>query len=307
MNFLFLFLDGMGLGDDDVESNPLASVPMPNLQTILGGRRLVKGEAPFESERAHVVALDPNLGVEGLPQSATGQATLVTGKNVPQIVGEHYGPKPNKVVAAVIEEANLFKTLIARGYRAALLNAYPARYFEAIGSGRRLYSAIPLALTSAGIPLKTAEDLNRGEAFSVDFTNQGWRDQLGYKDAPLRTPEEAGRRLGEVADSYDLAFFEFWISDYAGHHQDHDGARRILETLDGVLGGLLEIWDEEQGLILITSDHGNMEDLSTRRHTSNDVPAVVIGARPLREKFIAGLTNLSHVTPAILQFYPEKG
>jgi bisphosphoglycerate-independent phosphoglycerate mutase (AlkP superfamily) len=67
---------------------------------------------------------------------------------------------------------------------------------------------------------------------------------------------------------------------------------------------MFETWDTEQGLILITSDHGNMEDLSTRHHTTNPVPGLVIGSRSLREKFCVGLRNISQITPAILQFYP---
>jgi 2,3-bisphosphoglycerate-independent phosphoglycerate mutase len=306
MKFLFLFVDGVGLGDDDPKNNPLAEVAMPHLEALLGERRLLAKNMPLESERARVLSLDANLGVDGLPQSATGQASLLTGKNVPALAGEHYGPKPNKKVAAIIQEGNLFKTLSERGYRAALLNAYPERYFEAIESGKRLYSAIPLAVTSAGLALKTAEDLMAGEAFSVDFTGQAWRERLGYKEAPLMSSAEAGRKLAALSRSYDLAFFEFWVSDYVGHHQDHKRARGLLENFDEVLGGLLAAWEDEEGLILITSDHGNMEDLSTRRHTLNPVPGLVVGAKELRERFCEGLSDISQVTPAILQFYPKQ-
>jgi hypothetical protein len=306
MRFLFLFMDGIGFGENDAEMNPFVAAKTPTLDKLLNGMRMVKGVAPLESERATLLALDANLGVSGLPQSATGQASLLTGKNVPELVGEHYGPKPNPAVAAVVREDNLFIQLARRGYRAALLNAYPPRYFEAVASGRRLYSAIPLAVTSAGIPLKTAKDYYAGEAFSVDFTGEGWRKQLGYKDAPLMNAEEAGRHLAAVAQSYDLAFFEFWPSDYAGHHQDRQGAIDLLQQIDAVLGGLLAEWNDDNGLILITSDHGNMEDLSQRHHTSNPVPALVIGAKTLRDPFCANLKDIIGVTPAILQFYPSK-
>lgn len=99
---------------------------------------------------------------------------------------------------------------------------------------------------------------------------------------------------------YDFAFFEYWLSDYAGHSQDMDAAQELLETLDQVLGGLLESWNDNQGLILITSDHGNLEDLTTRRHTANPVPALLIGDRKLRSEFVNGLNDLRGVTPAIL-------
>jgi len=306
MRFLFLFMDGIGFGENDPEFNPLAAANMPNLQKVLNSKRLLRGIAPLETERATLLALDAGLGVEGLPQSATGQAALVTGKNVPQLIGEHYGPKPNKEIATIVQSDNLFIQLRRRGYTAALLNAYPKSYFESIESGRRLYSAIPLAVTSAGIPLMTAEDFYAGAAFSVDFTGEGWRSQLGYKDAPQMDAEQAGRKLAEIASLCDFAFFEFWPSDYVGHHQDRENAIDILEKFDAVLGGLLSAWKDDEGLILITSDHGNMEDLNSRHHTINPVPALVIGAKVLRDKFCRDLKNLSDVTPAILQFYPAK-
>lgn len=306
MDFLFLFMDGIGLGEGDPETNPFVAARMPNLQTLLGGKRLVKGVALLETERATLLELDASLGMPGLPQSATGQAALVTGKNVPQLVGEHYGPKPNKAVAEVVRQDNLFIQLTQRGYKACLLNAYPQRYFEAIASGHRLYSAIPLAVTSAGIALKTADDLKAGEAFSVDFTGHGWREQLGYKDTPLQEEKAAGRRLAAVTSTYDLAFFEFWPSDFVGHHQDMKGAVRLLESFDAVLGGLLAAWEDEKGLIFITSDHGNMENLTTRHHTLNKVPGLVIGSKELRRRFCEGLKDIVGVTPAILMFYPNK-
>ena len=306
MHFLFLFMDGVGFGQNDPQTNPFAAANMPHLRALLNDQALAEGIAPLQSERATLLSLDANLGVEGLPQSATGQAALLTGKNVSELIGEHYGPKPTRQIADLIKQDNLFIQLQRRGYRAALLNAYPQRYFDGIDSGKRLLSAIPQAVVSAGIPLKTAEDFFAGEAFSVDFTGQGWREQLGYTEAPVMDPAAAGGKLAAVAAGYDLAFFEFWPSDYAGHHQDWDGAMRLLENFDRVLGGLLQAWDDENGLILITSDHGNLEDLGTRHHTSNSVPGLVIGAKALREQFCRGLIDLVGVTPAILQFYPAK-
>jgi hypothetical protein len=303
IKFLFLFMDGVGIGIDNPEINPLSKAKMPNLASLLGGKKLVNGTAPSESERASLVALDAAMNVEGIPQSATGQAALVTGKNVPEIIGKHYGPKPNPPVAEVIGEGTLFSMLTKRGYKVGLLNSYPKPYFDGIESGRRIYSAIPLAITNAGVRLKTGKDLHDGEAITADFTGEGWRNFFKDTKTPLMTPTEAGNYLGKLAMQYDLAFFEYWPSDYAGHKQDEENAIRLLESFDGVLGGLLEEWDDAAGLILITSDHGNMEDLSTRRHTRNPVPALVIGAQKLRKKFIAELKSLADVTPAILQFY----
>ena len=90
---------------------------------------------------------------------------------------------------------------------------------------------------------------------------------------------EAGEKLAALAQGYDFSMFEYWASDYAGHKQNMDWAIEQLETFDGVLDGLVKSWNLDKDLILITSDHGNMEDLSTRRHTDAKVPGLVIGVR----------------------------
>lgn len=299
MNILFLFLDGVGLGPNDPRTNPFAAANMPALRALLGGQPLVADNTPYDGDRVTLMGLDACLGIDGLPQSATGQATLITGENVPRVIGQHYGPKPNLAVSEFLRNGNLFNTLKEEGLSATFLNAYPPGYFEAIESGRRMYSAIPLAVTSAGLKLKDYHDLEKGDAISADFTALGWREHLNLPNTPLLSSRQAGNRLTHLAKGHNLAFFEYWLSDYAGHRQDMTSACTILETFDQVLAGLLSTWDDNQGLILVTSDHGNMEDLSTRRHTYNKVPALVIGDPDLRHVFTEKLQDLTDIAPAI--------
>jgi hypothetical protein len=295
---LFIFMDGIGLGADDLETNPLARVEMSFLESLLGRKKLTASTAPYESELVSLLPLDAGLGVDGLPQSATGQAVLMTGLNIPGELGYHYGPKPNPEVAEYLKNGNtLFSWLRADGKKTALLNAFPPGYFSGIESGKRLYSSIPLAVTSAGYPLFTQEDLFAGRALSADFTGHGWRSMLKIADAPLLSAFEAGEKLAHLAQRYDFSLFEYWASDYAGHKQNMDWAVEQLEVFDGVLKGLVENWNMEADLILITSDHGNMEDLSTRRHTDAKVPGLVIGGK--HRHFADGLTNLTDIAPRI--------
>ena len=302
MSFLFLFLDGVGLGANDPSTNPFALAEMPHLVDLLGGRRMVgDSNLRLETPRASLVALDACMGVDGAPQSATGQASLLTGLNIPAQIGYHYGPKPDAAVSQSINNGNLFSQLSHAGYHTCLLNAYPPRYFEWIKSGRRLPGAIAQAARSAGLALMTADDLYAGRGFSADFTGEGWREHLGYKDAPLYSAWQAGERLAEQARSYDFSMFEFWPSDVAGHRQDMAQAVSLLESFDQVLGGLFTTWQDEHDVILITSDHGNLEDLSTRRHTRNPVPCLVIGSQKNRRTLINSLVDLSGVTPAIIE------
>ena len=297
---LFIFLDGVGLGPADADHNPFVSADIPCLMGLMNGQRPVAGVPPLDSGRARFIPTDACLGVAGAPQSATGQGAIVTGLNVPRLIGEHWGPRPNAAVADIIRRESLFAKLKARGLEAALLNAYPERYFEAIRSGRRLHSAIPLAVTAAGIPLLTTDDLRRGRALSADLTGEGWRTELGVADVPLLSPAEAGRRLAELAGQRAFSFFEYWLTDYAGHRGTLAEACRMLERIDTMLGGLLNAWDAAAGLIVITSDHGNLEALGHRHHTRHPVPTFVIGAD--RAAFAQGISDLTHFAPAILAY-----
>jgi hypothetical protein len=302
--FLFLFLDGVGLGLDDPETNPFAKVEMPNLQELLGGHRLLqKKRKTNSSPRASFQPLDACLGIEGRPQSASGQATLLTGQNVPMKIGGHYGPKPNPEIRSILEEGTLFSKLKETGFQASLLNAYPEGYFQVVNSGKRLPGAVAMSSRLAGIPLKTTQDLINGDAISADFTSKGWHDHLNITETPILPPKGAGERLAKLAQNQDFSFFEYWLSDYAGHRREMEMARHLLETFDQVLGGLLSTWEDEDGLILITSDHGNLEDLTVRNHTRNPVPAIIIGSPKQREIFTQSLNDLTDIYPAILNFF----
>jgi 2,3-bisphosphoglycerate-independent phosphoglycerate mutase len=297
----FLFLDGVGLGASDPERNPFERADMPHLQSLLDGNKLIAESAPYDGEWATLLSIDTRLGVEGTPQSASGQAAILTGRNIPKEINEHYGPKPNAPIREILKQDNLFFRVRELGGTAALLNAYPPRYFEAIKSGRRLYSAIPMALTAAGYDLMTAQDLQEGRALSADFTGEGWAQQPGFPPAPVYTEFQAGNLMADLAGQFDLALFDYWLSDYVGHRGTMDQAVEILNTFDAVLGGLLENWVMDESLLVMCSDHGNLEDLGKRGHTLNPVPGLIIGAKPLRAQFCQELTDLTGLTPAITQ------
>ncbi|MFQ5410564.1 MAG: hypothetical protein ACE5FI_19310, partial [Anaerolineales bacterium] len=225
---------------------------------------------------------------------------IFTGLNLPGLLVKHWGQKPNAAVQAVLAEGSMFTEVARAGLSARLANAYPPGYFAAIESGKRMYSAIPMAVTSAGIALHTADDLRAGRAFSADFTGAGWREHLGIADAPLHSLPEAGRRLAECAQHHALYFFEHWPTDYTGHRGTLPEAVMLLERLDGVIGGLLDAWDDKNGLFILTSDHGNMEDMGTRKHTHNPVPTIVVG--PEHAARAAHIHTLADIAPVILEF-----
>lgn len=290
-----LFLDGVGLGDPDPDVNPFVTARLPHLDRLLGEGWFLERKT-FHRPKASFAPTDPNLGVRGRPQSATGQATILTGRNVPHLVGGHYGPKPNQAVADVIEAGTLFHQVVAAGGTAALITPYPPRYFEAIESGRRLFSAVPLAATSAGLTLMTEADLRAGRAISPDFTGQGWRDHLGYDDTPLLSPPASGQQIAAVARRYTFSFFEHWPSDQRGHRGTLAEARAHLELIDAVLGGLFAAWPAD-GLLIITSDHGNIEAKDRRQHTRNPVPTIIVG--PGHAELASQVHDLTDIAPIV--------
>src|SRR5881394_3334483 len=96
MHILLIFLDGIGLGDNNPDVNPFAVANTPTLLSLTNGKRWLRETGHQEATRSILVPTDPRLGVAGRPQSGTSQAAILTGRNIPQIIGEHYGPKPNE-------------------------------------------------------------------------------------------------------------------------------------------------------------------------------------------------------------------
>ncbi len=280
LRVVLLFLDGVGLGPSDPEVNPLVARPLEALHPFFDTVALSGEITSLMGKGAVLWATDATMGVPGLPQSATGQATLLTGCNVPALLGEHYGPRPDARVRSLLERDTLFHRARAANLQVAFANAYPARYFKAVARGKRLPGALAYAARAAGVRLRTAEDLARGEAISVDFTNTAWRNQLGYPDMPLRTPEESGHIVAALTAEHHLVVVDQWVPDMLGHRRDRGECLRFLSLLDRFLASLFSALDLSQTLVVITSDHGNFEDLRTRRHTVNPVPTLLIGPEP---------------------------
>lgn len=244
------------------------------------------------------------MGIPSRPQSATGQAAILTGINAPQRLGEHYGPRPDARVRAVIDEGNLFRRVQEQGQRFLFCNAYPHGYFAAVKRGKRLLSAIPYAATSAGQELLNADDLRAGRAIAADLTNRGWREHLGYADVPVHTPEEGGAFVWQLAQPYEFLFFEHWYSDELGHHQDLAGAVANFAIFDRFVGGLLAAADLTETLVIVASDHGNMEDCSHGKHTENPALTLLFGAE--RQAAAARIQALTDFAPVVLDFLAKK-
>jgi hypothetical protein len=295
---ILVFLDGVGIGADDAAFNPFAAASLPRLQALLGGRRLVAEEMDADgrivAERAVLAAADATLGVEGLPQSGTGQTTLLTGRNGAAEYGRHFGPWVPTPLRPMLAAENLLQRAVDAGRTAAFANAYPLSGAPADPRIFRRPAGPMLAAQSAGALTRGAVELAEGRAVASSITNERWRETLG-SDIPQVTPEEAARTLARIAAGADVTLFAHYDTDYTGHRGALDGAIAALERVDAFLGALADALPAET-LLVVSSDHGNVEDVRGG-HTLNPVPVLALGAG--RERF-AGAASLMHVTPMIL-------
>ncbi len=271
---LFVFLDGVGIGADDPDTNPFLRADLPTLRGMLGGEVPTLARPELRGPRALSLALDATLGVEGTPQSGTGQTTLLTGRNAARIFGRHFGPWTPVRLRPLLEEENLLRRARDSGVPVAFANAYPEGYPG--GRSTRSVAAPPLAARSAGVLDRHHEALGRGDAVTSEITNDGWRRHLGHDELPEVTPEEAGRNLARIAAGAGLTLYAHYATDHAGHRGGAEGAVAALERVDAFLGGVLDGLSDE-ALLLVASDHGNVEALDAE-HTRNPALGLLAGA-----------------------------
>lgn len=319
MRTFLLFVDGLGLAPEaEPAHNPLLQARMPHLHRLTGGLPLVQTSLPF-SGPASIVAADACLGLPGLPQSATGQTTILTGLNASAHIGRHLHGYPSPRLRALLEAHSLLRRAAEGGWRATFLNAYTPPFFDWLAAGlpdempgvgplptsaqkrqRARPSASTIANLAAGLPFRGFAELLAGRAVFHDITCFTLAER-GFPDVPLITPEQAGRHAAAVMSEHDLVFYEHFLTDIAGHSQEMARAVAVLERLDGFLGGLLAHLEPDVLLVMI-SDHGNIEDLSVKTHTRNPVPALCFcpGSPALARAAAGRVQSLLDITPLLL-------
>ena len=295
MSVLMIFVDGFGIGDDNPDVNPLARARTTHLRAACG-----KVEGPALRAGALVVSTDATLNVGGLPQSATGQTTLLTGINAARKVGRHVHGFCTRALAGILDGASLFARVREGGGRATFANAYTPEFFR---GERRFLSVTTVAAKQTGLPLRDLADLARGEAVFHDITNRSLRTR-GY-GLPEVSPQEAGRRMARLARSHDFTLYEHFQTDQAGHERDMDRGVELLERLDLLVDAVLEATDRDDTLVVVASDHGNLEDSRTRSHTKNPVPTMLWGTG--RAAVADGIHTLADIAPALLRHLRERG
>lgn len=266
-----VFVDGLGLAPSSNPSNP---IPRCGLEVL-----------PWLLESA--VPLDTTMGVDGLPQSATGQTALYTGANAAAFAGRHYQGFPGPTLRRLLVRGTFLTRISAGGGKVAFLNTYSRAYLRMLAGGQLRASCSTLAAVAAGLPLRDALNLRRGDGVHHDLTGDALRAQ--GEDVPLHTPRSAAGVALNVSAANNLTLLEYFITDPAGHSGDPEQAAAVLRRLDQFLAALLDgLGSVARGQadggpdgprptprLVLFSDHGNIEDMSCRTHTSNPVPLAV--------------------------------
>ena len=283
---LLIFVDGLGLGPEDPAINPIHSGCCPVLERLLWKES---------------VPVDAQLDVQGLPQSATGQATLLTGCNAAKLMGRHIEGFPILQLKELVRDKNIFSRLIERHYTCTFANAYFTSDMNEV-YGRRHQSVTTVASLQAFGAVRDTTAMLGNRAVYQDLTRQFLRSR-GYT-GPDVTPYESGQHLLAIAEEYDFTLFEYFQTDLMAHKGTPEDVRRVLSQLNEFLEVLLA-WPAQPGrLLVMTSDHGNVEDCRAKQHTANPVPLAAVGEGA--EQFKRDIKSLTDFVPELLKLYPPK-
>ena len=308
---LLFFIDGLGIGSRG-PSNPLDGLDEAEPLAIFREEKVPTGtRRRTDHTQGHthnsrtildgiVVPTDPRLGVAGRPQSASGQTTILTGINVPALLGYHKQGFPNAAMLEILRENSIFLQLTRAGIGPiTFANTYTQRFFD---ERPRWVSATTAAVEAAVLPFRKLADLKAGRAVYQDFTNGVLIEQ--GEDVVPRTPDEAAAVLASIVSENRFTLYEYFITDKIGHSQDQNAAQLVLKNLARFIRELLVRIDLKNTSVILTSDHGNIEDLSSRNHTLNPVPTIVWGAN--KERIANRIETLADITPVIVETLTEK-
>lgn len=283
-----IFVDGIGIGEFDRAKNPFARFPSPYFPKFADSKK-----TRSLPSAGRVIATDASMGIKGLPQSATGQTALLTGTNSAKRLGRHLPGFPTLTLQKILSNDSIFLKLEKSGKTATFANAFTQEYFE---RSTRTISATTWSVKASSFPFRMIRpELVRDEAISHDLTNH-FLNKMGF-EVPIRTPEKSADILVRIAEAVDFCLFEYFLTDRIGHAQDMNQAEHEIDKLTRFLDRTLQSLNLADNTVLLTSDHGNFEDLSVATHTTNQVPTMIWGRH--RHFFASRIKKIEDVSPAI--------
>jgi 2,3-bisphosphoglycerate-independent phosphoglycerate mutase len=98
----------------------------------------------------------------------------------------------------------------------------------------------------------------------------------------LKVTDEVIKAISE--NKYDFIVVNFANADIVGHTADLKATIKAAETVDKCLGKIVTLALSKNGVVLVTADHGNAEELQNiktseidKEHSTNTVPLLIIG------------------------------
>lgn len=286
---LFLFLDGVGVSETS-DNNPIS-----DLFKGLTGVELLEKNLPILNDKLLLKSIDPILGVKGIPQSATGQTSIMTGLNSQKEIGYHLTAFPNRELMSLLEEYGLLKELKNKGLDVTCINLYSREYFIRRSERRKnMFPVSALSVMYADLPFRFIEDYNRGEAVVADITSR----RIGEI-----TPEVAAERVINMSRDYDFLFFEYFLTDSYGHKKDNTALEKECKKINRFIEALWNSGNNNLDII-ICSDHGNAECVNIANHTSNPVPFLFLTENnPLKEHMLKSVDDICDIKNSVIDYF----
>lgn len=295
---LIIFLDGVGIGENDPTKNPFFQTSFKFFNEVFDDTPHLENQTISKNEK-YIYPIDACMGVEGLPQSGTGQTSIYCGFNASAEIGRHFGPYAHSGLKLLLKEKNIFQTFKNKGLKVSFANAFPQVFFDYINSGKKRLNVTSVMSIDSEMKFNDVDDLKNGTGLSAEITNRRWVEKMDY-NIPIIEPEVAAKRLMKLASENDFTLFEYFHSDHLGHGRLASDKEQLLNDLDRFLYHILSNIDDEITL-LICSDHGNLENLSIKGHTLN--PALGISTGKNAEYLKNKIKHLYDIKPVIMELY----
>lgn len=155
------------------------------------------------------------------------------------------------------------------------------------------------------------------------FFNGGYAKTVAGEDRVLipspnvksydKTPSMRAKELTKIIlsnlhkEKYDFTVVNFSAPDMVGHTGNLEAAIQSCEKIDGYLKKIIDRYLELNGTVIVTADHGNVEEMIESKtgdvdtkHSNNKVPFIVINKKLKHCLQIKKSGSLSDVAPTIL-------
>ena len=155
---------------------------------------------------------------------------------------------------------------------------------------------------------------NGGYADSVDGEVRAMipsPDVKSYDEKPDMNIRGVVDTIRKGLDKYDFIAANFANPDMIGHTGNLEAGIKAVEIVDSAVGEVVEEVLKKQGTVIITADHGNIEEMinlktgeTDTEHSNNPVPFIIAGNSLIGKKLSAGV--LGDIAPTVLKILGIK-